>query len=241
MNKLLWIGLFLLAGLVSCDIRNAKKVKGNGMVKTDERAVSTARNIRIEGDYAVTLVPDSRSFVTIEADDNLLPYIVTRNEDGGTLVIRTQEGFRLQTSRRVNVHIHTDQLLSLNISGSSAVTGEGKFSGGDHLSLDISGSGKVVLAVNTPTVDADISGSGQMTVNGETRLLKLDISGTGNFRGEDLKAEEASVEITGSGDARVFADAKLKADITGSGHVYYKGNASVTTDITGSGAVKQLQ
>ncbi len=241
MSKLLWAALVMITSLVACDFQPAKKVTGNGNIKTDERQVSNARNIRIEGNYTVALVPDTKSFVTIEADDNLLPYIITKNENEGALVIRTQDGFRLESSHKINVRIHTDQLLALDISGSSVVTGEGKFSGGNQLGLDISGSGKITLEVNTPTINAVISGSGLIALTGETRLLKLDISGTGNFKGEELKAEEASVEITGSGDARVFADGKLKADITGSGHVFYKGNAAITTDITGSGSVKQLQ
>lgn len=240
MYKLLLTGLLGSILLQSCDGWSGEKVKGSGHLQTEERSISNARDIRIEGDFIVDLVPDSKTSLTVEADDNLLPYIVTKQEDGA-LVLRTRDNVWFSTSNRAHITVHTDLLESVDLSGSGSVTGKGKFSGAEKMDLDISGSGKVTLEVNTPAIKTNISGSGQMNLAGETKSLIVDISGTGNFKGEELKAEDVNIDITGSGNARVFADASLKAGITGSGNVYYRGKATISSDITGSGAVKQIE
>lgn len=240
MNKLLLLGVLGIIALPACDGINGRAVSGNGHQKTEERTISNASDIKIYGDFAIDLVPDSKTSLTVEADDNLLPYIITRQENG-SLVIKTKEHVWLKTEGKVHITIHTNLLESIDLSGSGVIKGLAKFNGGGKLDVNISGNGDVSVEVNTPKVTADISGSGNISLAGETRSLDVDISGNGNFKGEDLKAENASVTITGSGDARVFADAQLKADITGSGDVWYKGQASTTSDITGSGQVKKIQ
>ena len=54
--------------------------------------------------------------------------------------------------------------------------------------------------------------------------LEVHIAGSGNYRGGDLKAENASVDIAGSGDASYLPITTLKASVAGSGNVTYRGN-----------------
>jgi hypothetical protein len=56
----------------------------------------------------------------------------------------------------------------------------------------------------------------------------------------ELKAEEVSINIAGSGDAAVHADKSLEVRIAGSGDVVYTGNpATVSTKVAGSGSVNK--
>ena len=95
--------------------------------------------------------------------------------------------------------------------------------------------------INTPGVESSISGTGDIYISGETRNSKIEIAGSGNYHAEDLKAENATVKIAGSGDARLFADSTLDINIAGVGNVYYKGNASVSQNIAGSGKIKKIE
>ena len=56
----------------------------------------------------------------------------------------------------------------------------------------------------------------------------------------DLLAEIVRIDISGAGDAHVFASVKLDVDVSGAGNVRYKGNANVTQNISGAGSVKKL-
>jgi hypothetical protein len=89
-------------------------------------------------------------------------------------------------------------------------------------------------------VDAEINGSGNIDLKGETKRFNGEIRGSGNVRAMDLKSEDATVKIYGSGDADIFASVRLDVHVAGSGDVNYKGNAQVSSSIAGSGRVKKV-
>lgn len=215
-------------------------VKGNGNISTSERTLSSFENIRCAGSYDVELTQGEGSSVKIETDENLLPYIET-NVNGDELQIRTRENVNIRSSDKIKVYITTKQLESFKLSGSGNIRTTNKFTGGDHLELDISGSGNMHFDVNTPTINSDISGSGDIYLSGETKDSKIEIAGSGNYHADELKSENVTVEIRGSGDAWLFADSKLDINIAGIGNVHYKGNATVNQNIAGSGKIQKQE
>lgn len=238
MRKIL-VAVFLIAIFgASCDFLE-KTIQGNGNVKKEDRNVSNTERIKSFGSFDIDIVQGSTPGVTIEADDNLIPYIVTESKDGA-LEIRTREHFRLRSDNKIKVTVTTDDLEQVEIAGSGNVKGIGKFTGRDHLKIGIAGSGDMDLSVNTPKIDADIAGSGNITLSGETRDTKIEIAGIGNYHAENLKSENVEIHIAGSGNAEVFAENSLSIDIAGSGDVNYRGNASVKQSIAGSGKIKKL-
>jgi hypothetical protein len=147
----------------------------------------------------------------------------------------------LHPSSKTKLYITTDKLEAFKLSGSGDVTTTNKFTGGDHLDLEIAGSGSIHLEVNTPRVSSSISGNGDIYLTGETKDSKISIAGNGNYHAEDLKSENAKVKIAGSGEAHLFADSTLDVNIAGVGNVYYKGNASVTQNVAGSGKIQKME
>jgi hypothetical protein len=67
----------------------------------------------------------------------------------------------------------------------------------------------------------------------------VSIAGSGDVRLADLRSDEVSVKIAGSGDAVVNAQKTLNVSIAGSGDVVYSGDATVKSSVAGSGAVKK--
>lgn len=225
--------------LPSCDFINMETIHGNGHIATETRNISSAEDIEAHSFFDVVIVHGSTPSVKIEADDNLIPYILTNNE-GGKLVIRTRDHVGLKSDNKIKVYVTTDKVEGISLSGSGNVTGDDKLNGGDQLKLHISGSGNIKLSVNTPSVEAGISGSGSIELNGETKDTKITITGSGDYKAQDLQAENAEVHITGNGNVNVAASVKLNVHITGSGDVYYKGSPSIEQHITGSGSIKQM-
>jgi hypothetical protein len=237
--------IFILFALIlmvfsSCRWMGYKRIKGNGNITTQDRSINHAERIKLAGSYDVEITQGSVTSVKVEADDNILPYIVT-TEEGGVLVIKSKDHINLVTDHTVKVYITTDKLEQLQLAGSGNIIGKNKFTGGDKLTLKIAGSGDMRLEINTPHIDANISGSGSMTLKGETQDQQIQISGVGDYNAEELKSENAVVKIAGSGNVRVFADAVLDVSIAGVGSVYYKGNASVKQHVAGSGEVKKIE
>ena len=137
--------------------------------------------------------------------------------------------------------ITTDKLSELSVNGNVDVTSTSTFTGEEYLKLEIVGAGDITLQVNTPSVNAHIAGTGNMDISGETKDLKIMIDGQGDFNSKQLKAENVSVTINGTGDADVFASINLDVQISGSGDVSYLGNPQVKQHIAGAGKVEPAQ
>lgn len=239
MNKIVFSLLLFAVTFSSCDLILGRRVRGNGKIVTEQRTVNSAHSIKLAGSYDVELTQGPVTSVKIETDENLLPYIVTTEEDG-SLVIRSKDHENLDPTQHTKVYITTDQLQVIDLVGSGNITGKTKFTGEDNLLMKISGSGNITMEVNTPKVKSEITGSGNITISGETKDEEINITGHGDYKAGDLKAENAEVHIAGSGDVNVFAENKLVIHIAGSGNVFYKGNAKVEQHVAGSGTIKQM-
>ena len=239
MKKIIISTLILAIVISSCDMILGRRVKGNGHITSEQRSISNAKKIRLSGSYDVELSTGAAS-VKIESDDNIIPYVLTEEEDGW-LVIKSKEMFNLRPTNHIKVFISTDELDALSIAGSGNIIGKNKFIGGDKLELKIAGSGDINLEVNTPKIKSEIAGSGNIIIAGETKDEEIHIAGHGDYKGDNLKAENAEVHIAGSGNVKVFADSKLVIHIAGSGSVFYKGNPKIEQHVAGSGDIKQIQ
>lgn len=222
---------------LSCDFHQ-ETVDGNGNRKSEERSIRNASKINLMGDMDV-VVNSGNPSLKVEGDENILRYIET-DVHNGWLEIKTRDHINLHSSNPVKVYVTTPELTALKVNGSGNITCTNKFSQGNNMSFDITGSGNISANVNAPEVNAGITGSGNMYLKGETRDAKIHITGSGNYDSPDLKAENADVRISGSGDANLFADNNLKASIAGSGNVKYRGNATVQQHTAGSGSVMKV-
>jgi hypothetical protein len=236
---LLFLTVIMLTA-TSCRWFGYKRVVGNGNLETQDRPIQRAERIKLAGSYDVEITQGPTTSVKVEADENILPFILTRSEDG-FLIIKSKDHVSLSTDNTIKIFITTPKLEQVNLAGSGNIIGKSKFTGGDKLTLKIAGAGDMKMEVNTPSIEAEIAGSGSMTLTGETRDQRIRISGVGDYIGEALKSENAVVKIAGSGNVKLFAAATLDVNIAGVGSVYYKGSPVVKQHVAGSGEVKKLE
>jgi hypothetical protein len=91
-------------------------------------------------------------------------------------------------------------------------------------------------------LDVDVSGHATVNAAGKVRAAKIDISGSGDVDLGKLAAQDASVEIDGSGSAAIAPTASADLHISGSGEVNLLTHpANVSSDISGSGRIVQGQ
>jgi hypothetical protein len=240
MKRILFFLALVAITCSSCNWMGFRRIKGNGIITTVTRDINRAENIKLAGSYDVEITQGPVTSVKVEADENIIPYIITR-EEGGYLVIKSRDNVSFSSEHDIKIYITTNKLEKLHLAGSGNIIGKNKFTGGNKLELKIAGSGDIKMEVNTPDIEADIAGSGSMTLSGETKDERIKISGVGDFNADQLKAESANVKIAGSGNVKVFADMNLDVSIAGVGSVYYKGSPSIKQHIAGSGEVKKIE
>jgi len=237
---------FILSAIVlpfffsACNYIGGKRIEGSGNVTSQDRSVTGFSGVKSSGFFDVYLSSGSAQSVLIEAEDNLHSYIET-TVDGNELEIDTKEGFRLRPNKTVKVYITSPDFSRVRLSGSGDIVSQNRIAGTDKIELSLSGSGNIKVDLDAPAVDAEMSGSGDINLSGDAKKFDGQLSGSGNIRAMDLKTEETTIRISGSGNADVFASEKLDVRVTGSGDVRYKGGVQqVSSKITGSGSVKKM-
>jgi|GEM_PF-125331 len=86
------------------------------------------------------------------------------------------------------------------------------------------------------SLDVDVNGGGEVVAKGRTRRLDLAVRGAGDADFSALTADNASVEMMGSGKASISPQVSAEVSIRGSGDVVGAGKArKVEVEIMGSG------
>lgn len=107
--------------------------------------------------------------------------------------------------------------------------------------FDLSGSGSLTIRnYDQPTLDLSISGSGDASAHGKTATLDLDIAGSGEADLSDLVTTDATVGISGSGEARVAPTGTARLSIAGSGDITLTTRpAKLESNVSGSGDIHE--
>lgn len=213
---------------------NGPGIKGEGpkVTKTLDLADFDGLKLAISAD--VMIRQGSSQSVKIEAQQNIIDNLKKEVKDGVWKI-----GFdkNVKESESVKIWVTVPSIEELAVSGSGSITGEGKFSNLDDLSLAISGSGDIKLDADSKNLKVAISGSGNVQLAGSTGGASLAISGSGDISAFGLSTQTCNVKISGSGDSSVNVSESLEVAIAGSGDVYYKGRPSVRSKVSGSGEV----
>jgi hypothetical protein len=240
MRHLLFLAAASALVFTSCREIFAKRMRGNGNVTTQTRSAGQFNSVEVSGNINVYARQDSSASIRVEADENLQQYIETRN-DGGVLVIRSQEGYNLRPSRQIKVYVSSGTFKSFEASGACDLFSEGKITSASEVKYDLSGSCDVTMDVNAPKVSADVSGACTVKLMGQTKDFSVHGSGSTDIKSFDLLAENVDLDISGAGDAEIYASVKISGTISGAASVKYKGAAQTDIHTSGATSVSKVQ
>lgn len=236
MKKLLFV-LFAFSAI--CSFAQQEKINGDGNVKKETRQVNDFTGVLVSGNINVDLTYGDSKNITIEADENILPYIETAVENGN-LVVKTKDKVSIRSKNKLIVHASLTRLTRLRVAGSGNITGDGNFSNDGKTEIGVSGSGNINVGMNSfNETKINISGSGNVTLRGKsTNNIDATISGSGNIDCTDVASNDVFAHVSGSGNIKVYANKSIDAKVSGSGNIYYKGSATnINLKSSGSGKI----
>ena len=225
-----------------CCFKPWETIKGNGNSKKESREVKNFTGISVSGSMNVELDYGKGNALTVEADDNLLPYIETVVKDG-MLVIKSKDNVNLKSKSKIVVHASATMLTELKVSGSGDINGKGDFYNDGTTAVSLSGSGNINMGVKSfSETKISISGSGNVKLSGEsTESVEASISGSGDIDCSEFSCDNVEARVSGSGNIKVFANKSIDAKVSGSGNIYYKGAATnINMKSAGSGKVIKM-
>ncbi|NOX51361.1 MAG: DUF2807 domain-containing protein [Gammaproteobacteria bacterium] len=228
------------------------------LADTEQRQLSEFNSVAYSLPFTVEFLAADEHYVLLTGDKNAIDKIVTK-VSANKLKLSNRKSWFNGWNEDVLVtvgYVNLDSIsmtgsgdgfakdlasneLRLRITGSSDLKIEGVNT--DILQVTLTGSGDLTLNdVEADSIESRITGSGSVDLSGRVIAQDIAISGSGDHHAPELRSQETTVKIRGSGDAEVWAAARLNISITGSGDIEYYGNPSVTDRITGSGDLVRL-
>ncbi|MGD2034224.1 MAG: head GIN domain-containing protein [Bacteroidales bacterium] len=234
------VSLFMLVSAVlmnSCDpFFNC--VDGNGILKQEERFVTSFSGVENTTEANVDVIADSVYSIKVTADENLLGIIETSVRSDNNLVISMDNGRCVRTDNYMLVEIHMPYLDYVEL------TGSGNVDVYDFECQDIeiinSGSGgiDVINLYSTGAVDLSVYGSGSISIWGKAHTGDYLLTGSGDILADGLMVDDCYVSNSGSGNVYCHAYDYLEAVLNGSGDIIYSGNPVTEFTDNGSGVIR---
>jgi Putative auto-transporter adhesin, head GIN domain len=228
---------FLVIVLSAIIFSACNGINGSGNIKSEHRTVNQFEGVRTSGSIDVEIKNGESSGVEVEADDNILPFIVT-DVKNGLLEVYYKSG-NFFNNVHAKVYVTAASLKKLYSSGSADIIAKEGIKNDDKIDIRVSGSGNINAQVNAPTIQAAVSGSGNLVLQGHTKIFDCTVSGSGDAKCGDLLSENTTIHVSGSGNAHVYASVSLKASAGGSGEIRYRGSPpDPEIHSSGSGSVQ---
>lgn len=233
MKQLLFLSIAIIT-LNACDYTS-----GSGNVITNNRTVEAFNSLSVSNSFDVEVKIGPVAEVRVEADDNIMEYIVTK-VSGNELRIKV-DGMHSLNNVHMKVFITTPSLTRIKADASASVNVLDVLKNGGKLSFTATSSADIEAEVDAPEVEAEANSSGSVTLSGKTKNYKAHVSSSGDLKSAGLKSENADVQASSSGSADVYASVSLNAKASSSGSIDYYGGATVKQSVSSSGSVEKKE
>ena len=233
----IWLTLATLPLLLSgCMVLDVQDTQGNGVAATEARTLPAFDRVQLDAPVHVIVKtgPDYAAYVT--TDGNLIGYLTTEAWNG-TLTIGLPYSIDPTVEPQITVVVPELRSLVHNGSGTIEVEEGGNF---PNLDLTLNGSGEIKFSGTATNLGATVNGSGVIDLEGYATSLTTDLRGEGAIHAENLLAEGAHADLSGSGYLFLDLDYQSTLDLalTGSGRVEWWGSpAHLNYHLSGEGKV----
>ncbi|HSY20445.1 MAG TPA: head GIN domain-containing protein [Candidatus Acidoferrales bacterium] len=190
-------------------------VRGDGVIKTEDRPISDFSKIEVTGGYEIKWT-GGKPALSITTDQNLLPLIATV-VSGDTLQIGSTND--LSPTKGITIILSSASLAEVRLTGGNSFKG---------------------TQITGPDLKLESTGASEIHVDGSVTNLDVTLTGASQLNAKSLSTQTATIELTGASDADVTVTDTLKVSITGAGSLTYSGNPkTVHQNIAGAGSIQK--
>ncbi len=226
------LSICLLTACVSTDQKKITKVD-----ETNFKKLNAFKGIhsQVAADLSITLDSSLGFSYFIDCEKGIESKIFFK-VNNGQLNISADNDLTTATPIKIGIHAPTISSLILEKNGNASIHG---LLNSASFDLQCKGQGDITIDhVKTQKCNLQTTGISQIQCAGVTEALQISVAGKSEVNALRLKANTASVMLSGKGDVEVNVVKSLTANISGVGNVYYYGKPIVVREITGQGQVK---
>ena len=214
----------------------------------ENRDVSGFHSVVLREFGELILSQGDRESLSIEADDEILPKIITEVNDGvlqigigRSWLDRVTEAISSTVSSQpIRFRLQVCDLKELIVRGAALVKASRIET--DHLSLVLRGAGRVEIGnLTARSLSVRLPGAGEITIAGSVVDQDVEIRGVGSYTAPRLACRTGSIVLAGAGKALLRAEDKLNIVLRGIGSVDYYGRPEISKSVSGLGTVSALE
>jgi hypothetical protein len=241
-NKLL-VGLLILmlltitvfAGVARYHY-NTDRVSGDGNSVSQAREVSKFSGVRVKGKIKLYLTQGTGTRLEIKADQNLMPLISTKVEDG---ILTIDADHTIDRNAVLEARLTTDAISSLEMSEEAVVETTNELKG-EELRLAGSSGSSGSIALQYTNLSGDFSSGANIKLSGNVEKATLETSAGARMEGGNLTAKKCAVNGSAGSFATIQVTEELTADVNSGSVLQYSGNPSVKSiNATSGGAIQR--
>lgn len=246
----IFIVISLLFITISCDNIFDFDVVGNGEIEVYNPVLESGfSTVILNSNFELEIVQGPKDSLSIKAESNLQPFIditVFKN----ILIIDTHDNKTLIPQHKIVLTLFVESLSSIENPGSGKVSIDSLAA--SALSVTQRGGGVFKTRIcevdsfsylsegaNWAQINGDFYacnvrqiGSGDVLISGNSSKIKWTQEGSGKIYSYDLTAEEADVQLYGTGLIYCRVSNLLQVKVEGEGKVFYKGYPVITSELS---------
>jgi hypothetical protein len=238
--------LVLLAAVVAAALLGGcsllyPAVVGSGYLTTSSYGFGGYSSITASQSFKVHVIPDAAYSVQVTCDDNVVQYLVVR-QNGSGIELGLQQGYNYM-GVTVSAEVHMPALTGLGLSGATQAQVESGFFSTLPLAVTISGASFAGFkGMVCGTVSVDISGASTLTFVGAATTESLFVSGASTADLRNCTGTAADVNVSGASAAYVnVGSGHLGYSVSGASTLYYRGTPAFQQhDLSGASRIVSI-
>ena len=225
---------FILATLTILSCRNG--MRGSGNIIKETRQLAEINSVSVSGSIKVDVKTGIVRSLTVEADDNIIPYVVTNVSDKNLSI--KLKGINNLRNATVRIYLVVPTLNKISTSASAELRSSEAITNSDKISFTASSGSLINVNVDAPTISAGSSSGAEIILKGRTKNLTAESSSGSDVSLFSLQAENATASASSGAEISVFGSVKINASASSGGNVKYKGGAqSLVKNVSSGGLV----
>ena len=217
------VATLLSLSLFSCnfDMNFNLGVKGNGHVKIEERAIDKSFTaIHASEGLNVYLTQGSNEGITVKADENLLPIIITEVVNN-VLKIHCEKNIGKSSAKKVMIRFKD---ISKIVSTSGSDVYSTNLISTEELELKSTSGSNMKVDVQTLVLICKSTSGSDLKISGKTDKLIAEATSGSDIKARYLMTQSSQVKASSGADITVNTEKELIAKATSGGDITYYGN-----------------
>ena len=211
---------------------NSERIDGNKIVKTEDRTPPKAfTKIEVSRGLSVTVEQASESSVVVEADENLLPHILIKEENGTLKVTSDRDMYNFKTR---NIKIKVAQIESLSSDSGCSVKSVNTLKG-TSLKLHSDSGSTLEVSAEYDSIDADCDSGSTLKVAGKSLKLKAHSDSGSSLNARNLLSNDVVATSDSGSSLSVHALQSIKASADSGASIRFSGDPKQVSKSEDSG------